>query len=147
LADLHFSIEINRPPEAVFRLIADLANYHRWLPPSKTYAATVDISDTPIQAGTTYRDKNTSNVLLGEVRAYSPYSLIVFHQGTEKKSLDITIRYELSPSGNGTRLERTTTITTFGVLRLLQPIVVGQIRQENERTIRALKAYLETHTG
>ncbi|HEX7975777.1 MAG TPA: SRPBCC family protein [Anaerolineales bacterium] len=144
MPDLHFSIEINRSPEAVFNSIADLANYRRWLPPSKTYAETIDISDLPIKAGTTYRDKNTTNIMLGEVRAYTPYSLIVFHQATEKPSLDITIRYELSLAGSGTRLARTTTIATFGLLRLIQPILVRRIRQENERTLQALKAYLES---
>ncbi len=143
MADLHFSLDIHAAPEAVFGLIADLANYRRWLPPSKTYAETVDISDTPVRAGATYRDRNTSNTMLGEVRGYQPYSLIEFHQHTVRPGLDITVRYQLSPLAGGTHLERTTSIHTAGLLRLLQPIVVSRTRQENARTLNAMKAYLE----
>ena len=55
-------------------------------------------------------------MLYGEVREYQPYSRIVFHQATQKRRLDVTIRYELSPTAEGTHLERTTSIVTVGYL-------------------------------
>jgi len=143
MPDLHLSTEINRPAEDVFNLVADLAHYSRWLPPSKTYMETSEISDTPIKQGTTYVDKNTSNTMHGEIREFAPYSRIVFHQTSKGRDLDITARYDLSPHGNGTHLARTVTISTAGILRLLQPIVVSRTRQENLRLLDALKAHLE----
>ena len=101
MPELHFSIEIYQPPEAVFALIADLANYGRWLAPSTTYAETVEISENPVRAGTTYRDVNTSNAMRGLVQECTPYSLIVFHQETEKPGVAITARYELAPMEGG----------------------------------------------
>ena len=144
MPDIHLSVEINRPPEIVFNLLADIANYSRWLPPSKDYSETVDISESPVKQGTTYLDKNPTNVLFGEVTEYQPYTRIVFHQATEKPSLDVIIRYVLSPVANGTRLERISTITTAGMFRLIQPFVVWRVRQENQRTLAALKNYLES---
>ena len=143
MPELHFSIEIYQPPEAVFALIADLANYGRWLAPSTTYAETVEISENPVRAGTTYRDVNTSNAMRGLVQECTPYSLIVFHQETEKPGLAITARYELAPMEGGMRLERTTILTTAGLLRLAQPVVVARTRAENARALQAMKAYLE----
>lgn len=143
MPELHFSVDINRPPEAVFNLIADVAHYSRWLPPSKTYVETLDLSDSPIKQGTTYVDKNASNVMRGEVSECTPYSRIVFHQATKDRSLDITIHYDFAAKGKGTHLARTVTIATGGILRLLQPIVVSRTRQENQRLIGAMKAYLE----
>ena len=143
MPELRFSIDIKRPPEPIFNLIADLANYSHWLPPSGTYAETKDISDSPVKAGTTYVDKNRLNTMYGKVTQFTPYSVIVFHQATKNPGMAITTRYELSPSVGGTHLIRTTTIELRGVYRLLQPMIVPPTRKENERTLQALKTYLE----
>jgi len=142
MPDLHYSLDINRPPEAVFTLIADIAHYSQWLPPSKTYVETT-VSESPIKAGSTYLDKNTSGMLYGEVLEYEPYTRVAFHQATKPPSIDITIHYVFSPLNSGTHLERTTSIVTSGFYRLLQPLVVARIREENQRTLGVLKAYLE----
>jgi uncharacterized protein YndB with AHSA1/START domain len=143
MADIHLSVDIQRPPEDVFNLLADIAHYQRWLPPSKTYIETTDISDMPIKQGTTYVDKNTNGVMMGTVQEYQPNSLIVFHQVGKNPNVDITARYELSPKGQGTHLERTTMMSMSGLWRLLQPIAARQVQAENERTLNTLKAYLE----
>ena len=143
MPDIHISVDINRPPEAVFNLLADIAHYSKWLPPSKTYIETTDISDMPIRQGTTYVDKNTNGVMLGHVDEYQPYSRIVFHQIGKNPNVEVRAQYQLSPTSQGTHLERTTTVVMSGIFRLLQPIGVRQVRAENERTLAILKAYLE----
>ena len=143
MPDLQFSTEIHRPPEVVFEALADITHYSRWLPPSKTYIGTVDISELPIKQGTTYVDKNTTGDMRGDVREYQPYTGIAFHQVGKRPDIEITVRYRLTPIAQGTRLERTTSIAFSGVYRLLQPIAVPRIRQENARTLALLKAYLE----
>ena len=143
MPELHFSTDIQRPPDVVFNLIADLANYHQWLPPSKIYAATLDITESPVILGTTYRDNNT---MYGKVIAYQPPTLITFRQSTKNPGLDITIRYELSAgnTSDATHLVRTVTVSTARIFRLFQSIAVRGIRQENERILLAMKRYLET---
>jgi uncharacterized protein YndB with AHSA1/START domain len=145
MADIHLSIDINRPPEAVFDTLADITRYSRWLPPSNTYNETTDVSDSLVRAGTTYVDKNTSRAMYGQVREYKPYSRLVFHQATKGKifGMEITVRYDLARTDTGTHLERTTSVHTLGLMRLLEAVVVGRTRQENQRTLEALKAYLE----
>ena len=55
MPDMHFSLDIQRPPEAVFNLIADIAHYSRWLPPSKTYVENDRYFGSPIKAGDNLR--------------------------------------------------------------------------------------------
>src|SRR5438309_9679686 len=117
MPELQFSTDIKCPAEDVFNLIADLAHYSRWLPPSNTYAETLDISESPVKEGSTYVDRNRLNTMYGTVPECKPYSRIVFHQATKSPSLDITAAYDLSPTSTGTRVERTTTIVTSGLLR------------------------------
>ena len=143
MPELRFSTDIQRPPDVVFNLIADLTNYHQWLSPSKIYAATRDITKSPVMLGTTYRDNNT---MYGKVIAYQPPTLITFRQSTKNPGLDITIRYELSAGNTGseTHLVRTATVATRRLFRLFQLIAVSGIRQENERLLLAMKRHLET---
>ncbi|MBI1258272.1 MAG: hypothetical protein GC204_12435 [Chloroflexi bacterium] len=144
MTDIHVSVDIQRPPEAVFNLLADIAHYRDWLPPSKTYVETTDISDTPLREGTTYVDKNTNGTMIGEVREYQPYSRIVFYQIGRNPHVEVTTRYQLTPTPQGTHLERTSTVVLSGIYRLLQPLGVRQVRAENGRTLATLKAYLES---
>ena len=143
MPDIHVSVDIQRPPEAVFNLLADIAHYSQWLPPSQTYIETTNISDMPIKQGTTYVDRNTTGDMQGDVREYQPYSRIVFHQVGKNPNIEITADYRLTPIVQGTRLERTTILVVSGIFRLIQPIAARRTRAENERTLQTLKAYLE----
>lgn len=143
MIDIHVTIDIDVPPEAVFDLIADIANYSRWLPPSKTYSEVANISDSPIRQGTTYLDKNSMTVLRGEITAHQRPAQIAFHEATAKQELDVTIDYRLSSTADGTHLERTAAVKVTGLLRLAQPILARRLTEENRRILSAMKTYLE----
>lgn len=141
---MDFIIDIARPVEQVFALIADLPNYPRWLPPSNLYAATTQVSDTPIRLGTTYMDGSKA-VLRGSVTEYRPSHALAFHQEARSPlgRLTIDIQYRLEALGTGTRVYRTTTPRFSGVLALLRPMIVRSIRRENTRTLAMMQQYLE----
>ncbi|HEY8326435.1 MAG TPA: SRPBCC family protein [Ktedonobacterales bacterium] len=141
---MDFTIDIARPVEQVFALIADLPNYHRWLPPSGLYGTTTQVSDTPVTLGTIYVDGKQAK-LHGRVTEYRPPFALAFHQeaGLLFSRLSIDIRYRLEPLGAHTRVHRTTTPRLSGMLALLQPLIVRPIRNENRRTLAMMKQYLE----
>jgi uncharacterized protein YndB with AHSA1/START domain len=141
---MDFTIDIARPVERVFALIADLPNYHRWLPPSGLYGTTTQVSDTPVTLGTIYVDGKQAT-LHGRVTEFRPPLALAFHQeaGLLLSRLTIDIRYRLEPLGADTRVYRTTTPRLSGVLALLQPLIVRPIRNENLRTLALMKQYLE----
>jgi uncharacterized protein YndB with AHSA1/START domain len=137
------SVEIAAPPEAVFAALTDLPGYAGWLDQSRVYRSTVEVSDVPVRQGSTYRDHISGDVMHGEVLSCEPPALLLFRQRSGKGGLDITIRYELMPTGTGTRLDRTGIIRTRGRYRLAHPVVVAVTKRENRRTLAALKAHLE----
>ena len=142
---MDFTIDIARPVEQVFALIADLPNYPRWLPPSGLYAATTQVSDTPIRLGTTYTDGAKQVALHGRVTEFHPPYSLAFRQGTQSPlgRLTIDIQYRLEALGAGTRVHRTATPRFSGVLALLRPMIVRSIRRENTRTLAMMQRYLE----
>jgi uncharacterized protein YndB with AHSA1/START domain len=144
---MDFTIDIARPVEQVFALIADLPNYPTWLPPSGLYGATTQVSDTPVTLGTTYEDGKQAK-LHGRVTEFQPPVAIAFHQESRLlfSRLAIDIHYRLESLSAGTRVHRTTTPRLTGPLALLRPMILGPIRTENLRTLAMMKRYLE-HEG
>jgi uncharacterized protein YndB with AHSA1/START domain len=145
---MDFTVDIASPVERVFALIADLPNYHRWLPASGLYGATTQVSETPVTLGTTYVDGKQAP-LHGRVTEYRPPVALAFHQESRLllSRLTIDIHYRLEPLGAHTRVYRTTTPRLSGVFALLQPLIVRPIRRENLRTLAMMKQYLEHEGG
>ena len=80
---MDLTIDIARPVEQVFALLADLSNYPRRLPPSSLYATTTKVSDTPIRLDTTYVDRSKQATLRGTITDYRPPHTLAFHQETQ----------------------------------------------------------------
>jgi len=140
---------IKRSPETVFQLLMDLAGYVAWLPPSSLYKQITDISEQPVQVGTTYLDRGQTYDMRGEVTKYKPYTRLAFHQSAfinqpgTRGNLDLYIRYMFTPKEDGTRVLRTCEIYTTDLLAMWQPFVVGSIRTESQRIMQRMKWYLE----
>lgn len=145
MTELKFTKDIHAPVQAVFDLIADLPNYGRWLPPSNLYAAVTEYSGLPVQAGTTYLDKNNVSPMTGTVTLFEPPHRITFRQVTKSLfgSLTIEIRYLLEPHGDTTLLTREVTVSPSGLYRLVEPFLVRPIPPEVGRILEMMKAYLE----
>lgn len=142
---------INRSPETVFQLLADLTGYAAWLPPSPIHKEITDVSEQPVQVGTTYLDKGQTYEMRGEVTKYKPYTRLAFHQSAfinqpgARGELDIHIRYMLTAKEEGTRVLRTCEIHTTDLLAIFQSSVVEPLRKESERILQRMKWYLEAH--
>lgn len=146
---MQFETTIQRPVDAVFALIADLPNYGKWLPSSNLFGSVTEYSEHPIRAGTQYVDTGPTSRMIGAVLEFEPPTRIGFRQTTVSMfgSLTVEIRYALAADGEDTHLTRRVIITASGGYRLAQPMIVRAIRQENERILATLKAYLETPVG
>ena len=149
MATLLFTIEVARPPAVVFDLIADLAGYRAWLPPSRVFSEVIQLNSGPVKLGTAYVDRGPSLVFQGEVIDFEPPTLLTFYQATRSSVLmfdagmNINIDYTLHQTAAGTCVERTLTLDTLGIFTLLQPLLRRALRQENERILQRMKAHLE----
>ena len=136
-------LEIASAPAAVFDALTRLGGLRAPIGSSGTYAGTVDVSDDPVHAGSTYADRTPIGRLRGEVLELDADRRVVFRQATTSGDLDVRITYELERAPNGTRLVRTGEITTRRRLAIVHPIVVWMTRSENRRTMERLRASLQ----
>ncbi len=152
--ELGFTTEINSFPETIFDLIADMPNYGRWLPDSSAFGGTVNVTPYPVQLGTTYLDTGPVEKP-GVVTEFDPPKHISFHhtvqlrRGSLKTDVDARIRYTLESKDGGTFVERKVLLAfdLHGFYRLMLPFLLYGFRKENDRTLAALKKYVEAQTA
>jgi hypothetical protein len=134
---------------SLFDLIVDLRGQDRWLSSSSAFHGTTDISSDPVTLGTTYREPGPLGVRNGEVTEFDPPTLVVFHQPMTMRfglgTIDIVMRYALTPHGASTHLRREVQLGLPGRLRWASSLLVRPFRVESQRTMDALKLYADAH--
>ena len=148
--DLRFLTHIKGSPDTIFDLVADMPNYGRWLPDSSAFGGTVDVTPYPVRLGTTYVDAGPIQKP-GSVTEYDRPKHISFHHTVQLRrtflnsDIDAQIRYTFDPENGGTSVDRRLVLTfnLTGVSYLLLPILIYGFRKENNRTLAALKRYVE----
>jgi uncharacterized protein YndB with AHSA1/START domain len=140
--------DIGGPAETIFDLITDFRGQDRWLAKSSAYRGTSEISADPVTLGTTYREPGPFGVRNGTVTEFERPATITFEQPMTMRlhagTVDVTLRYTLTPGNGSTHVARVVTMTVPGPLRLVQPVLVRAFRAESGRTLLALKAYADT---
>lgn len=148
--NLRFTTQVQGSPEMVFDLVADMPNYGRWLPDSAAFRGTVDVTPYPVQLGTTYLDAGPVEKP-GRVTEYDRPKHISFQHTVQIRQpllhtdVDARIRYSFELKDGGTFVDRILVLTfdLHGISRLALPIIVFGFRKENDRTLAALKRYVE----
>ncbi|MGD1065456.1 MAG: SRPBCC family protein [Vulcanimicrobiaceae bacterium] len=114
MIELPCEAEIECSAERVFDLITDMHGQSRWLPHSPAFRGTADLSANPVVLGTTYREPSLFGTRHGTVTEYERPAAITFHQpmtmALNTGTVDITMRYTLTPDGPATRVRRIVTI-------------------------------------
>jgi uncharacterized protein YndB with AHSA1/START domain len=148
--DLQFTAQIHGSPDTIFDLVADMPNYGRWLPNSSAFGGTVDVTPYPVRLGTTYLDAGPI-LKPGSVTEYDRPRHISFHHAVQVRQslfntdVDARIRYTFEPKDGGTFVERRLVLIfdLRGIIRLALPVLLYGFRKENDRTLAALKRYVE----
>jgi uncharacterized protein YndB with AHSA1/START domain len=139
--------DIQCPAEKIFDLIIDFRGQDRWLTESSAFHGTSHISSNPVTLGTTYREPGPFGVRNGTVTEFERPAKLTFHQPMTVKlragTIDVTLRYTLTPGPRSTRVKRVVTLEIPWTLKFLQPLVVHAFRAESGRTLLALKAHAD----
>jgi uncharacterized protein YndB with AHSA1/START domain len=139
--------DIGCPAETIFDLITDFTGQDRWLSTSSAFRGTTAISSDPAVLGTTYREPGPFGVRHGTVTEFERPAKITFHQPMTMRlhagTVDITLRYTLTPAGRSTHVTRVVTIDIPWSLKVIQPVIIRAFRVESGRTLLALKAYAD----
>jgi uncharacterized protein YndB with AHSA1/START domain len=146
--ELPCEAEITCSAERIFDLIVDLRGQERWLGTSSSFRGTHEISSNPVVLGSTYREPGPLGVRNGEVVAFERPTSVVFHQPMTGRlhtgTIDVLMRYTLTPGDGSTHVRRVVTIEIPRSLRLFGPLVTRAFTHESRRTLLALKAYADT---
>ncbi|TXN29723.1 SRPBCC family protein [Lacisediminihabitans profunda] len=136
------TIDINAPTQRVYVALRSLEAYPTWLRHSPVYHGT-KMRTSPAAGPLTYEDSTMVGRMRGELVEDVPDHALQFHQNKPSGSLDALIRYDLDDAGGGTHLTRVGELTTRGMFRIVQPILLRMAAAESERTMKSLKAHLE----
>ena len=141
------SVIINRPPEVVGRYATDIDRQTEWT----DMTVSRKLTDGPVRAGTrAYAEVAMGPVRLGwtwEVTEVDP-ARGMSYRTVSNSALGMDGSLRLSPSGDaGTRVDAVVEVRTRGLLRLLEPLVRGEIARNEAGELDRLKAILEAETG
>jgi hypothetical protein len=147
---LRFTTCIHGSSETIFDLVADLPNYSRWLPNSSAFGGTVNLTPYPVRLGATYLDAGPSQKP-GSVTGYARPKHISFDHTVQLRrdllhaDVDARIRYTFDPKDGGTFVHRWLALQFYfrGISRLVLPLLLYEFHKENNRTLAALKQYVE----
>jgi hypothetical protein len=149
-----YTADINASPAVLFRLVADMPNYGRWLPGSASYGSTTDVEPYPVRLGSRYHDGKPGQRgkdWWGEVTGFQPPGSLDFHHTIYARqvraTVDTHIHYSFESAGTETRVTRwlLLSIAMPLVLRPLRPPIISAFDNENVRTMAALADYTEAH--
>ena len=136
------SVPIDRPAEVVFAFISDPATYPRW---RGDVVAVEHVPPGPLAHGSTFDQIIAS--FLGrqrftfEVTGYEPNGRL------ESRATSGPVRpivtYRVEPAGQGSRLTARIDVHTRGVLRLLEPLMTGGVKNRNRQDVSKLKQIVE----
>ncbi len=147
MVELPAAADIRCSAETIFDLIIDFPGQARWLTKSSAFHGTTAVSSNPVGLGTTYSEPGPFGVRHGEVTEFERPTKVTFHQPMTLKlrsgTLEVTVRYTLTPGSDSTHVIRVVTLGIPWTLRLFQPILAREFRVESGRTLRALKAYAD----
>lgn len=137
---LEFERRVQAPPERVFEVLADLASYKEWLPPSDVFVGLKPRDDGPLRQGSRYLDITKAGATPGEVTVHDPPHRITFVEGVSKPLMrfSVEIAYRLEPVDGGTRVVRTVRMTSSFPVTLVEPFLAPRMKKESNRILEAL---------
>jgi uncharacterized protein YndB with AHSA1/START domain len=143
--DFTNTVVIRRPPEDVFRFLAELENIPKW---NYVIIETHKTSEGPVGVGTTYRQVRSlpsRSEEAFEVTEFEPERRLAIRGGLGP--LHGTMSYTLEPIDGGTRLTNAADLEGRGVLRIAAPLATGRIREAVAANLGVLKELLEARAA
>ena len=135
------SIHLDHPAQQVFSFLVDLQKLPMW---QSNLIKTETLTEGPLRVGSRFREvrklRGRKSEIEGEISAFEP------NQRLATKTVNqphVTISYALDPEDGGTRLSYQFAMQTTGLMRLLEPMILGSVRKESDSDLQRLKQLLE----
>jgi uncharacterized protein YndB with AHSA1/START domain len=137
---------IDRTIEDVFERLADLSGYSRWMHRTGLFRRCGQVSDGPIEKGTTYFDATRMGTYRGEVISFERPSWIGFRETLRWFGAVMEARpeYFLEADQERTIVHHVAEGELFGWTRVMKPAAALLARSERARTLKSLRRSLES---
>ena len=143
---------IAAPPTTTFALITDLPGYNSWLPRSNAYKGTTEVSDVPIQEGSTYIEKGSSGTRYGRVlllneedrhvRFAQPMKMKPTFLGQET-GITVDMKVDEAAEGECSVVVREVTLEFPWIMGLFEGRLMAHFETETNRVMEMMKKRLE----
>jgi len=136
------NIYINRPVEQVFAFLADAKNLHAW---QSDLVENGQLTEGALRVGTRFREVRRTGPRQSEIQAeitvFEPNKRFATKTLTKPQA---TVSYAFDSEDGGTRLTYKFAMITSGLMRLLEPLIVGSIKKDSDSDFEKLKRILES---
>jgi hypothetical protein len=135
-------VEVARPRDQVFDLMADARNEPAW---NSQVTRTELISDEPIGPGTEFTTTNRGQQYVAIISTYDRPASLAFN--VVGRSLEIAASMDFADSAEGTRLTGSFDLKPKGFMKLIMPLMAGSVRKDFPRQFASFKRFCESHAG
>lgn len=136
------SILINRPVEQVFAFLSDPQNRSKW---QANLVKSEKVTDGSVRLGTRLREFRQMG--RREVETHVEVTSLESNQRFSTKTITkplVTDNYMFESENGGTRIRHQYTMTTSGIMRLLEPLIAGSVKNGLNESFENLKRLLES---
>jgi uncharacterized membrane protein len=144
MINIEVSTVINRPIAEVFAFAANLNNLPQW---ETDFASAKQVTPMPMDVGTKYecvlKMPGQSVKSMFEIKEYEVNSKVAF-EGEVAGPAKPKGSFLFEPLAEGTRITARPRPEFQGIFRLLEPLMAGYVRKQNEEHLRNLKRLLES---
>ena len=135
------SVHLNRPVEKVFAFVVDSKELPKW---QSNLIKSELLTEGPLRAGSRFHEvrlvRQKETEIQAEMTAFEPNRR--FATKTLSKP-EVTVSYSFEPENGGTRLRYEFGMVTTGLMRLLEPMILGSIKKDTALDFEKLKQLLE----
>lgn len=143
MIDYQSDVIVDRPVEEVFRFITDVGRYDEWTEMTDTRLLTNGDLKPGSQVTTTIQFGPSKQTLIFEVTALEPNRRLGW-KTVSNSAVKWDAEFTLEPQGaSSTRVATSGQIRLGGALKLLEPLMAGEVRSGEARELVRFKDLIE----
>ncbi len=135
------TVHLNRPVEQVFAFVADGKELPMW---QSNLIKSELLTKGPLRVGSRFHEVRL--VRRKETEIQAEMTAFELNRRFATKTLskpEVTVSYSFEPENGGTRLRYEFVMVTTGLMRLLQPMILGSIKKDTSSDFEKLKQLLD----
>jgi hypothetical protein len=139
---VNVDVDVNRPREQVFDLMADARNEPVW---NSQVSRTEMISEEPIGDGSEFTTTNRGQEYIAIITSYDRPNGLAFT--VVGKPMEIVASLRFTDSADGTRMTGQFDLQPRGFMKLMMPLMAGAVRKDFPKQFASFKDFCESYAG